>query len=72
MKDESMSRRNNEEKTKISHRPRVRLDHKDFVISQDQDKYSIVEDVGYQKANITIGQLVSMVPTLHHELHKWY
>eukprot|EP00249_Psilotum_nudum_P007122 c20318_g1_i1 orf=52-225(+) len=57
MKDASTSRRKNEEKTKTSHRPRRRLDHKDFVISQDQDKYSIVEDVRYQKENITIGQL---------------
>jgi hypothetical protein len=41
-----------------------------FPISRDSDPYSVVKDVGLQKADITIGQLVAMVPSARRELRK--
>jgi hypothetical protein len=40
---------------------RWRFGFQDFLISKDFGLYSMVKDVGSQKANITIGQLVAMV-----------
>jgi len=42
----------------------------DFPISRDSDPYSVVKDVGLQKADITIRQLVAMVPSTRRELRK--
>ncbi len=40
---------------------RWRFGFQDFLISKDSGPYSMVKDVGSQKENITIGQLVAMV-----------
>jgi hypothetical protein len=42
---------------------RQRFGFQDLLISRDSGPYSVVKDVGSQNANITIGQLVSMVPS---------
>jgi hypothetical protein len=49
---------------------RWRFGFQDFPISRDSGPYSMVKDVGSQKANITIGQLVAMVPSIRKELKK--
>ncbi len=49
---------------------RRRFGFQDFLISRDSGPYSMVTDVGSQKANITIGQLVAMVPSTRRELRK--
>ena len=49
---------------------RRRLDFHDFPISQNQCSYSILDDVEVKKADITIGQLVAMVPSVRKELRK--
>jgi len=49
---------------------RRRFGFQDFPISRDSGPYSVVKDVGSQKANITIGQLVAMVPSARRELRK--
>ncbi|OAE35584.1 hypothetical protein AXG93_2841s1180 [Marchantia polymorpha subsp. ruderalis] len=40
----------------------------DFSISSSQAKYDVVEDVGSQKANITVGQLIALNPAIRKEL----
>jgi len=47
-------------KEKKKHRRR-RFSFQDFPISRDSGLYSVVKDVGLQKPDITIGQLVAMV-----------
>ncbi len=49
---------------------RRRFGFQDFPISRDYGPYSVVKDVGSQKADITIGQLVAMVPSAYRELRK--
>jgi hypothetical protein len=49
---------------------RRRFGFQDFPISRNFGPYSVVKDVGSQKANITIGQLVAMVPSVQRELRK--
>jgi hypothetical protein len=49
---------------------RRRFGFQDFPISRDSGPYSVVKDVGSQKADITIGQLVAMVPLARRELRK--
>ncbi len=49
---------------------RRRFGFQDFPISRDFSPYSMVTDVGSQKENITIGQLVAMVPLARRELKK--
>jgi len=49
---------------------RWRFSFQDFLISRDFGPYSVVKDVGSQKADITIGQLVAMVPSTQRELRK--
>jgi len=49
---------------------RRRFGFQDFPISRDFVLYSVVKDVGSQKANITIGQLVAMVLSARRELRK--
>jgi hypothetical protein len=47
-----------------------RFGFQDFPISRNFGPYSVVKDVGAQKANITIEQLVAMVPLARRELRK--
>ncbi len=49
---------------------RRRFGFQDFPISKDSGPYSVVKDVGSQKTDITIGQLVAMVPSVRRELRK--
>jgi len=49
---------------------RWRFGFQDFLISRDFGLYFVVEDVGSQKVDITIGQLVAMVPSARRELRK--
>jgi hypothetical protein len=49
---------------------RRRFGFQDFPISRDYGPYSVVKDVGSQKADITIGQLMAMVPSARRELRK--
>jgi hypothetical protein len=49
---------------------RRRFGFQDFSISRDSGPYSVVKDVGSQKADITIGQLVAMMPSARRELRK--
>jgi hypothetical protein len=49
---------------------RWRFGFQDFLISRDSGPYSVVKDVGSQKADITIGQLVVMVSSAQRELRK--
>ncbi len=49
---------------------RWRFGFQDFLISRDSGPYSMVKDVGLQKANIIIGQLVGMVSLVRRELKK--
>jgi hypothetical protein len=49
---------------------RQRFGFQDFPISRNSGPYSVVKDVGSQKADITIGQLVAMVPSARRELRK--
>jgi len=49
---------------------RRRFGFQDFPISRDSGPYSVVKDVGSQKTDITIGQLVAMVPSARRELRK--
>jgi hypothetical protein len=49
---------------------RQRFGFQDFPISRDSGPYLVVKDVGSQKADITIGQLVAMVPSTRRELRK--
>ncbi|KAH8932644.1 hypothetical protein BDL97_19G084500 [Sphagnum fallax] len=49
---------------------RRRFGFQDFPISRNSGSYSVVKDVGSQKADITIGQLVAMVPSARRELRK--
>jgi hypothetical protein len=49
---------------------RRRFGFQDFPIFRDSGPYSVVKDVGSQKANITIRQLVAMVPSARRELKK--
>jgi hypothetical protein len=49
---------------------RLRFGFQDFPISTNFGPYSVVKDVGLQKADITIGQLVAMVPSVQRELRK--
>jgi hypothetical protein len=49
---------------------RRRFGFQDFPISRDSGPYSVVKDVGSQKVDITIGQLVAMVPSARRELRK--
>jgi len=49
---------------------RRRFSFQDFPISRDFGPYSVVKDVGLQKTNITIGQLVALVPSARRELKK--
>jgi len=49
---------------------RRRFGFQDFPISRDSSFYLVVKDVGSQKADITIGQLVAMVPSARRELRK--
>ncbi|OAE24162.1 hypothetical protein AXG93_2752s1770 [Marchantia polymorpha subsp. ruderalis] len=48
--------------------PRKKLGMDDFSISSSQAKYDVVEDVGNQKANITVGQLIALNPAIRKEL----
>jgi hypothetical protein len=47
-----------------------RFGFQDFPISTDSGPYSVLKDVGSQKADIAIGQLVAMVPSTRRELRK--
>ena len=47
-----------------------RLGFHDFPISKTQGSYSILDDVGVKKTNITIGQLMAMVPSVCKEFRK--
>jgi len=47
-----------------------RFGFQNFPISRTSGSYSVVKDVGLLKANITIGQLVVMVPLARRELRK--
>jgi hypothetical protein len=49
---------------------RWRFGFQDFPISKDFGPYSVVKDVGSYKVNITIRQLVAMVPLARRELKK--
>jgi hypothetical protein len=49
---------------------RRRFGFEDFPIFGDSGPYSVVKDVGSQRADITIGQLVAMVPSVQRELRK--
>jgi hypothetical protein len=49
---------------------RRRFGFQDFLISKDFGPYSMVKDVGSLKADITIRQLVVMVPSVRKELRK--
>jgi len=49
---------------------RRRFGFQDFPIFRNFGPYSMVKDVGFQKADITIGQLVAMVPSARRELRK--
>jgi hypothetical protein len=49
---------------------RWRFGFQDFPISRYSGPYSVVKDVGSQKADITIGQLVAMVLSALRELRK--
>jgi len=49
---------------------RRRFGFKDFPIFKDFSPYSVVKDVGLQKVDITIKQLVVMVPSARRELGK--
>jgi len=49
---------------------RRRFGFQDFPIFRDSGPYSVVKDMGIQKADITIGQLVAMVPSARKELKK--
>jgi len=49
---------------------RWRFGFQDFPISRDSGLYLMVKDVGSQKADITIGQLVVIVPSVRRELRK--
>ncbi|CAK9867234.1 unnamed protein product [Sphagnum jensenii] len=49
---------------------RRRFGFQDFLISRDSGPYSVVKDVGSQKVDITIGQLVAMMPSARRELRK--
>jgi len=49
---------------------RRRFGFQDFPISRDSGLYSVVKNVGSQKADITIGQLVAMVSSARRELRK--
>jgi len=49
---------------------RWKFGFQDFPISRDSGLYSVVKDVGLQKTNITIGQLVAMVLSARRELRK--
>jgi hypothetical protein len=49
---------------------RRRFGFQDFPISRDSGPYSVVKDVGLLKVDITIGQLVMMVPLARRELRK--
>jgi hypothetical protein len=49
---------------------RRRFRFQDFSISRNFGPYSVVKDVGSQKAEITIGQLVAMVSSARRELRK--
>ena len=49
---------------------RRRLGCHDFPISKNQGTYSILDDVRVKKVNITIGQLVAMVPSVRKEFRK--
>ncbi len=50
---------------------RRRFGFQDFPISRDSGPYSVMTDVGSQKANIIVEQLVAMVPSARRELRKW-
>jgi hypothetical protein len=47
-----------------------RFGFQNFPMSRNSGSYSVVKDVGLLKANITIGQLVAMVPLARRELRK--
>ncbi len=47
-----------------------RFGFQNFPMSRISGSYSVVKDVGLLKANITIGQLVAMVPLARRELRK--
>jgi hypothetical protein len=49
---------------------RRRLGFHDFPISQNQGSYSILDDMVVKKADITIGQLVAIVPSVRKKLKK--
>ncbi len=49
---------------------RQRFRFQNFPVSKDSGPYSVVKDVGSQKADIIIGQLVAMVPSARRELRK--
>jgi len=49
---------------------RWRFGFQDFLIFRDSGPYSLVKDVGLQKVDITIGQLVAMAPSARRELRK--
>ncbi len=49
---------------------RRRFGFQDFPISKNYGPYSVVKDVGSQKADIIIGQLVAMVPSAQKDLRK--
>jgi ABC-type phosphate/phosphonate transport system ATPase subunit len=50
---------------------RRRFGFQDFPIFRNSSPYSVVKDVGLQKTNITIRQLVAMVSSTQKELRKW-
>jgi hypothetical protein len=50
-------------------RMRRKIGINDMLLSRGQREYFLPEDLSLQKANITVGQLVSRCPFLRHELH---
>jgi hypothetical protein len=49
-------------------RTRRKIGINNMLLSRGQREYSIIEDLSLQKANITMGQLVSRCPSLRHKL----
>ena len=58
------------ESSKAQRRRKRHLGVQDFSLSQDQKSYSIVKDMGTQRASITYGQLVALAPAMRRELRS--
>lgn len=51
-------------------KPRRKIGIEDLLLSRGQSEYSIMQDLGKQTANITVGQLVARCPSLRRELRQ--